>query len=69
MDDAPLTLGGLGLPRGGLYAFAYGDSDAWKRVGAAGFMDLARSMRHSVNMSAANLGLGMLVTERIPAVV
>ena len=42
--------------RGGLYALARGERGAWKRVGAEGLMERARSMRPSVNMSAANLG-------------
>lgn len=35
---------------------AYGDRGAWKRVGADGLMERARSMSPSVKMSAANLG-------------
>lgn len=44
-----------GVPRGGLYARAWGERGALNNVGADGLIERARSIRPSVNISAANL--------------
>jgi hypothetical protein len=44
-----------GAPRAGLYARARGDRGALNNVGADGLIERARSIRPSVNISAANL--------------
>jgi len=49
-----------GTPRGGLYARAWGERGALNNVGADGLMERARSIRPSVNMSAANLDRGLV---------
>ena len=52
--EVPLTpLMVFGADFGGLYDLAYGESGAWKSVGAEGLMERASSMRPSVKMSAA----------------
>lgn len=47
-------IGLLVWPRGTLFALAYGESGTLNSVGADGLIDLARSMRPCVKMSAAN---------------
>ena len=44
-----------GTPRGSLYARAWGERGALNNVGADGLIERARSIRPSVNISAANL--------------
>jgi hypothetical protein len=49
-----------GAPRGSLYARAWGERGALNNVGADGLIERARSIRPSVNISAANLHLTLV---------